>query len=91
MIYKLFSSSPRLGYHAGKPIESVVYCLNKSARHCWNYSLTVKNFMNDSEHILFADYAQFILISRGENKGRFQNIKYGITFLVLTTFQKLKN
>ena len=30
VIYKLFSSvlpTSRVGYHAGKPIESVVYCL----------------------------------------------------------------
>ena len=32
VIYELFSCSPptcRLCHHAGKPIESVVYCLNK--------------------------------------------------------------
>ena len=46
--------------------------------------------MNDLEHILFADYMQFILIRGGENKERSQNIKYRVSFLILTTFQKLK-
>ena len=64
--------------------------LNKTARHCGNYSSTVKQVMNDSEHILFADYMQFILIRGGENKERSQNIKYGVSFLILTIFQKLK-
>ena len=68
----------------------VALLLNKTARHCGNYSSTVKHFMNDSEHILFADYMQFILIRGGENKERSQNIKYGLSFLILTTLQKLK-
>ena len=33
---------------------------------------------------------QFILIRGGENKERSQNIKYGLSFLILTTLQKLK-
>ena len=72
--------------------KQVLVCilLNKTARHCGNYSSTVKHFMNDLEHILFADYMQFILIRGGENKERSQNIKYRVSFLILTTFQKLK-
>ena len=48
------------------------------------------SWQSDSEHILFADYMQFILIRGGENKERSQNIKYEISFLIFTTFQKLK-
>ena len=64
---------------------------NKTARHCGNYSSTIKHSMNDSEHILFCRlFIQFIFISSGENKERSQDIKYAISSLILTTFQKLK-